>query len=81
MKGTEMIVILSYYETIESVKNNLLVDTQSTQNYDMMIGNGSLIIRDSITVFEPDIKSNNSFLAPDHRSNPQIVDFLNDVIS
>jgi len=61
-----MIVILPYYETIETVKNNLLVDAQSTQNYDMMIGNGSLIIRDSNTLFERNIKSN-SFLAPDQK--------------
>lgn len=81
MKGTEMIVILPYYETIESVKNNLLVDAQSTQSYDLMIANNSLVIRDSRTLFERDIKSNSSFLAPDQRSNPQIVDFLNDVIS
>lgn len=55
-----MIVILSYYETIESVKNNLLVDTQSTQNYDMKIENGSLI-RDCNTLFERDIKSKIAF--------------------
>lgn len=81
VKGTEMIVILPYYETIESVKNNLLVDAQSTQNYGTMIGNGSLIIRDSNTLFERDIKSNNNFLGPDQKSNSQIVDFLNDAIS
>ncbi|HSA73777.1 MAG TPA: hypothetical protein VLD84_07475 [Nitrososphaeraceae archaeon] len=81
IKGTEMIVILPYYETIESVKNNLLKDAQSTQNYDIMIGNGSLIIRDSNTLFDRDIKSSNSFLAQDHSSNLQIVQFLSDVIS
>jgi hypothetical protein len=59
----------------------LLVDAQSTKSYDLMIANSSLVIGDSRTLFERDTKSNSSFLAPDQRSNPQIVDFLNYVIS
>jgi hypothetical protein len=75
-----MIAILPYYETIESVKNNLMEDPESSQNYNTMTENGTLIIRDSNTLFERDIKSN-SFPGSNHRSNPQIVDFLNRLLS
>ena len=79
-KGTEMIAILPYYETIESVKNNLMEDTESIQNYNTMTEDGTLIIRDSNTLFDRDIKSD-SFSGSDHRTNPQIVDFLNGLLS
>jgi hypothetical protein len=79
-KGTEMIAILPYYETIHSVKNNLMEDPESTQNYNTMIENGTLLIRDSNNLFERDIKSN-SFPGSHPRANPRIVDFLNRLLS
>ena len=43
---SELLVILPYYETVESVKNNLMNDDASLNKYTEMVKEGSLIIRD-----------------------------------
>jgi hypothetical protein len=72
----ELFVILPFYETIESVKNNLMYNYESTQNYDYMKHEGSLIIRDANTILKKDIKSNTDYVSQAYDEPPNIVDFL-----
>ena len=78
---SELFVILPFYETIESVKNNLMYNYESTQNYDHMKHEGSLIIRDANTILEKDIKSNTDYVSQAYNEPPNIVDFLKRVSS
>ena len=78
---SELFVILPYYETIESVKNNLMCDYASTKDYEEMKHDGSLVIQDSNTVLEQDIKSKTNFQPQPDTEIPNIIDFLNRVIS
>ena len=78
---SELFVILPFYETIESVKNNLMYNYESTQNYDYMKHEGSLIIRDANTILEKDIKSNTDYVSQAYNEPPNIVDFLKRVSS
>ena len=73
---SELFVILPFYETIESVKNNLTYNYESTQNYDYMKHEGSLIIRDANTILKKDIKSNTDYVSQAYDEPPNIVDFL-----
>lgn len=49
---------------------------ESTQNYDYMKHEGSLIIRDANTILEKDIKSNTDYVSQAYDEPPNIVDFL-----
>jgi hypothetical protein len=77
----ELFVILPFYETIESVKNNLRHNYESTQNYDYMKHEGSLIIQDANTIFGKDIESNTDYVSQVYDESPNIVDLLKRVSS
>lgn len=48
---SEMLVILPYYETVESVKNNMMNGDSHMDKYEEMVQEGSLIIRDCHDIF------------------------------
>ena len=54
---SELLVILPYYETIESVKNNLMNGDADTDKYKEMVHDGSLIIRDCSDILHGNEKS------------------------
>jgi hypothetical protein len=59
-----LLVILPYYETVESVKNNLMNGDAHTDKYKEMVHEGSLIIRDCYDILHGhgksfDVSSNN----------------------
>lgn len=78
---SELFVLLPFYETIDSVKRNLMYNYESTQNYENMKHDGSLIIQDANTVLERDIKSNTDYVSQTYDESPHIIEFLNRVTS
>ncbi len=54
---SELLVILPYYETIESVKNNLMNGDADTDKYKEMVHDDSLIIRDCSDILHGNEKS------------------------
>lgn len=78
---SELFVLLPFYETIDSVKRNLMYNNESTQNYENMKHDGSLVIQDANTVLERDIKSNTDYVSQTNDESPHIVEFLNRVAS
>jgi hypothetical protein len=81
LQSKELFVILPYYQTIESVKNNLLSDSGSTKNYEKMRHEGSLVIQDAYAILKHDIKSKSNFTVQTNGEIPKIFDFLNRVLS
>ena len=55
--SSELLVILPYYETVESVKNNLMNGDAHFEKYKKMVHDGSLIIRDCHDILSGDGKS------------------------
>lgn len=78
-EASELFVMLPFYETIESVKNNLMYNYMSTRNYENMRHKGSLVIQDASTIFEKDILSSTDYLSQRYAEPPNIVDFLSEV--
>ena len=78
-EASELFVMLPFYETIESVKNNLMYNYMSTRNYEYMRHKGSLVIQDASTIFEKDILSSTDYLSQRYAEPPNIVDFLSEV--
>ena len=78
---SELFVLLPFYETIDSVKHNLMYNYESTQNYENMKHDGSLIIQDANTVLGRDIKSNTDYVSQTYDESPHILEFLNRVTS
>jgi hypothetical protein len=75
----ELFVLLPFYETIDSVKNNLMDNYESTQNYEYMKHNASLVIQDANTIFKKDIISNTDYVLQRYVEPPNIIDFMNRV--
>jgi len=79
-EASELFAVLPFYETIESVKNNLMYNSESTRNYEDMKRKGSLIIQDANTIFEKDIISSTDYVSQRYVEAPNIIDFLNRVL-
>ena len=79
-EASELFAVLPFYETIESVKNNLMYNSESTRNYEDMKHKGSLIIQDANTIFEKDIISSTDYVSQRYVEAPNIIDFLNRVL-
>jgi hypothetical protein len=79
-KGTEMFIILPYYETVEDVKRNLIVDDQYFEKYEVMLKEGSLIIRDCLAILNEDIKTVPNFLRNCPSEVRAIAHFLNEML-
>lgn len=81
-KGTEMFIILPYYETVEDVKRNLFVDDNKyLETYERMLKDGSLIIRDCHAILKEDIKTIPNSLRDCPSEVRAIVHFLNKMLT
>ena len=81
-KGTEMFIILPYYETVEDVKRNLFVDDNKyLETYERMLKDGSLIIRDCHAILNEDIKTIPNSLGDCPSKVRAIVNFLNEMLT
>ncbi len=79
-KGTEMFIILPYYETVEDVKRNLIVDDQYLETYEFMLKEGSLIIRDCHAILNENIRTAPNFLRNCCSEVRTIAHFLNEML-
>ncbi|CAN5564524.1 hypothetical protein BH18THE1_BH18THE1_08270 [soil metagenome] len=80
-KGTEMFIILPYYETVEDVKRNLMVDDNCFETFEVMLKEGSLIIRDCHAILNEDTRTTANFLRDCPSGVSAIAHFLKEMLT
>jgi hypothetical protein len=79
-KGSELFVILPYYETVENVKNNIVSNKNNFRSVNESIINDSLIIRDCRDILGEVNNQSNNFSQKSDTAVRNIVNFLNEMV-
>ena len=77
---SELLVILPYYETVESVKNNLMNGDGSLDKYTEMVREGSLIIRDCHDILSGYKESIDNFSNKDGSETEKLNRFMKKIL-
>jgi len=79
-KGSELFIILPYYETVENVRNNIESNKNTSISRNESNINDSLIIRDCQDILGKDINQSNNFSLKIDTAVRNIVNFLNEMV-
>ena len=79
-RGSELFVILPYYETVENVRNNIVSNKNSSLSQNESIYNDSIVIRDCRDVLNENINQSNNSSQKRDTAVRNIVNFLNEMV-
>lgn len=79
-KGTELFVILPYYETVENLRNNIVSNKNNFGSQNESMFNDSLIIRDCRDVLNQNINQSNNISQKSDTAVRNIVNFINEMV-
>ena len=79
-KGSELFIILPYYETVENVRNNIESNKNTPVSQNKSNINDSIIIRDCSDILGEDINQSNNFSQKSETALRNIVNFLNEMV-